>query len=650
MKKFTKKLMLLIACTSIVHFTHAGTVTKIIPRSQSLDTARQMVGWNNPNWGINRKLGDEFYASMNLTFAYTRTFRDDHLTGALFGNDLVCSDCGPSIIVSGSQRNDRGPSDWLADYFGLPRDFKSSVSFNPHITNYLLDFSFYTGLDQWVEGLYFRLHAPYVHTAWTLNAKESIISNGTVGYFQGYFGPDTISNDSETSSVTVTDLNSQFLNYSSGCVPSLPDNVCWESLMCSQIVAQCDQSQVTLNGFGEVRFVLGWNFLNDDEGDYHLGLGIYTAAPTGTRPGYGCKGDYLFEPIIGNGKFWELGGQITAHHMWWRSDTDESRFGFFAEINIMHLFSTNQRRCFDLACNGTSSRYMIAQRLASNENSNPVLDGESNAGIAFANEFAPVANLTQRDVRVSVGAQADMAFSFQYQRDNFAWDIGYNFWGKSCEKICINECTSKPYGCWALKGDNRVYGFVADDAMYPYAVQPVPVAATDSTATIHQGSNLRNGVDYTPVTPQDPSNMYADSSIAATATFGTATGIEVTRYVDQAISEYPANQLYTSSAPILIRESNFNLQGARGISNKIFTHLNWGWNDREETNWTPYFGFGAEVEFGNTSKVCFVPQPYGDCCDTSCSSSNCSTNCGSCCTSCALTQWGLWLKAGTSYN
>ena len=647
MKNLKKPVLALILLLTTAHFAHPSTITKIIPRSQSLNSARQMVGWDNQDWGINRKWNDEFYASMNFAFEYTRTFHDEGLARSLFGSDLVCDDCGQGIIISGSQRSDRTPVDWLADYFGLPRDFKSVISISPSISNYILEFSFYVGLDQWHDGLYFRLHAPYVHTDWSLGAQEKVISAGSVGYFQGYFGPDVLAYDNEVSSATVDTLNSQFLSFTNGCTPSLPDNVCWQSLACSTIISECLQSKAALNGIADVRFVFGWNFLNDDEGNYHLGGGIYTAAPTGTRPGHGARtGSYLFEPIIGNGKFWELGGQITAHHIWWRSDTDESRFGFFAELDIMHMFTTSQIRCFDLIGNGPNSRYMIAQRLTPNANYDPKLDGASNAGLQFDNELAPVANLTQRDVRVSIGAQADMSFLFQYQRNNFSWDVGYNFWGRSCEKICIADHCVTPAGTWALKGDNRVYGFVNDEG-YPYALTgmglPVAIAATDSTANIHQGSNLRNGVDYTPIIPQAPNNAFADSAIGATATAnnGAVTNGVVTLYIDQTETGYPSNQLYTSSDPILIQECNFKLIGSRGISNKIFTHLNWGWNDRDETNWTPYFGFGAEVEFGNTSKNCFPnanTMGYVPSCDNSC------------CSSCALTQWGIWMKAGTSYN
>lgn len=670
MNNRTNKMLLLTVLVSTMHFCSANTVTKISPRSQSLNTARQMIGWNNPDWGINRKPNDTFYASTNLTFAYTSTFRGDLLTHCLFGNDLTCGNCGPAILISGSQRNDRTPTDWLADYFGLPRDYKSSVSFKPQITNFILDFSFYAGLDQWLEGLYFRIHGPFVHTRWNIEATEDILARGSVGYFQGYFGPHNVDDISKKSTVDVSLLNKRFLDYSNGCTPSLPDDICWQSLQCSKIADNCSTNQETLNGFADLRFALGWNFLNNVEGDGHLGLGIYVAAPTGTRPGFGCEtGSYLFEPIVGNGHHWELGGQITAHHFWWHSDTNEARFGFFLEADIMHMFTAHQMRCFDLSCNGPNSRYMIAQRLASNKEDDPRLDGTSNADIAFANVFAPVANITQREVNVNIAVQADIAVSLQYQKNNFSWDVGYNFWGRSCEKICINECSPIPFGDWALKGDNRVYGFVAD-ATYPspYAmVLPVPLAATDSTATIHQGSNLRNGVNYKPIEPLDPSNFYGDSATRATATAnaGIVTNGIVTRFADQAEFGSPTDQIYSSKNPILITACDFNLQGSRGISNKIFTNLNWAWNDRDESNWVPYLSFGAEVEFGNASKTCALTQPTQiDCtnnaiaaCNTPCTTCNnpcgaeCNSNgCGSCCGSCALSQWGMWMKFGASYN
>ncbi len=324
MKQLNKQLLCITALVSAVNLTgNTATTSKIVPRSQSFNAARQIVGWDNPFWGINRKPQDDDYGSFNITFEYSRTFRDNRLARSLFGDDLICGTCdeGSSIHISGSAVANRGANDWLADYFGLPRDFQSTVSFKPSISNYILDFSFYAGLDSWHEGMYFKIYGPFVHTQWNLNAQECNITTGTTGYFQGYFSSNV---------VPASQLNQSFLSYANGAVPTINNDydlygeeyclagtheftstpcsplgdITWQSLCCSKISPECgcDGQGLSRNGFGELRFILGYNFVNDDAGDYHAGLGLYVGAPTGTRVGSqddcNSKGRYLFEPIV----------------------------------------------------------------------------------------------------------------------------------------------------------------------------------------------------------------------------------------------------------------------------------------------------------------------------------------------------------------
>ena len=625
-----------------------------------MDAARQLVGWDNPFWGINRLPQDKCYASFNLTFAYTRTFRNGKISYFFFGEDTVCV-CSPidpkigrlGFGVTGSAVPNRAPTDLLADYFGLPRDFQSFTTIDPRIDNFLLDFNFYLGLDGWVNGLYFRVHGPYTHTRWGFNADETINSDtygavpGTIGYFQGYFS---------SNEVPAANLNRSFLEYTSGSTPIINNdyaaygesycetygpcsslgNITWHPLCCSKIL-EC--GTLSRNGFAELRFVLGYNFLNNRDGNYHLGVGLYAAAPTGSRIGEGNQGRYLMEPIIGNGKHWELGAQITAHHIWWRSYDDENSFGIYFEANITHLFSACQTRCFDLCSAGNNSRYIIAQRLASNSTMYPTLNSTVDPqGLAFANEYAPVANITRRNVTSSIAAQGDIAFALAYQVRDFRWDLGYNFWGRSCEKLCIQKdpCAAT-LGTWALKGDERVYGFVNNSPTQSLAI---PLAVTDSKANIHTGSNERNNIDYTALEPT-ANNFYADNIVLA--------GSNITILPENDI------QIYTSQTPIIIKQSDFNINGTRGYSHKLFTHFNWAWTEHEGRVWVPYLGVGAEVEFGvGEEKCCPV-----DCTSPSCHNSNnvlCSgtvnncANIGECCINFALTQWGIWFKIGASYN
>jgi len=45
----------------------------------------------------------------------------------------------------------------------------------------------YLGLDEWKEGLFFRIHCPVVYTRWDLNYDETILNAGTNSYDPGYF-------------------------------------------------------------------------------------------------------------------------------------------------------------------------------------------------------------------------------------------------------------------------------------------------------------------------------------------------------------------------------------------------------------------------------------------------------------------------------
>jgi hypothetical protein len=301
---------------------------------------------------------------------------------------------------------------------------------------------------------------------------------------------------------------------------------------------------------------------------------------------------------------------------------------------------------------------MLAERLDSNLNSFPTFNPDLNITLEFANEYAPVANITQRSVKTSIAVQGDIAVSLAYQANNFQWDLGYNFWGRTCENICIDECCPTNLGIWAVKGDQRVYGFTDPSGPDPVGLA-IKLPVTDSHADIHAGSNMQNGVNYAQDNPTGPINAYADNPFEPDRPVITIlpTGV---------------NPIFISDPIVAIKENDFDLTGTRGTSNKIFTNFNWKWDYSADSQWTPYFGIGGEVEFGSTDNgCCNINQ-----CENSCKT-NCGTNCGSIvtseytnpcntkpactglprreesptkCVDCAISQWGIWLKLGASYN
>ena len=132
---------------------------------------------------------------------------------------------------------------------------------------------------------------------------------------------------------------------------------------CSRILIAAIASNdcITRNGFGEIRFVLGAILSVKMKTVIAILALVFTPLPqldTALD-----KAAIFLQPIVGNGKHWELGGQVTAHHIWWRSEDENKSFGVYLEANVTHLFGAQQTRCFDLCSAGSSSRYMLAQKL-----------------------------------------------------------------------------------------------------------------------------------------------------------------------------------------------------------------------------------------------------------------------------------------------
>lgn len=266
-----------------------ATVPYISIRSQAADSARDIVGMTDK---INLYDMENLYITGAATFEGTRSFDSDALAHCLFGalTPSINSSDELSINVSGSQVPNRGAGDWLADYFGLPTTFQSSLFFKPRVSNLILDFNVYAGLDEWVTGLYFWAHAPVVATRWNLNFHEEVTTTLPLsGYSAGYFAP---------SAVPVGNLLTQAEEFFSDAkVPTLPDNVTFEPLA----FARFERRRQTKSTLAEIQLALGYNFLMCE--DYYLGLNFRVYAPTGNRP----KGLFVFEPIAGNGKHWEVG-------------------------------------------------------------------------------------------------------------------------------------------------------------------------------------------------------------------------------------------------------------------------------------------------------------------------------------------------------
>jgi len=604
---------LLFICTPFIGCNSTATYYSI--RSQSENSARDISGWAN-EFHIHQYCPNYWYGCFALTGYYNISLNQNSILETLFGSDANCYPGGLQVDIQGSRVEDRKSNSWLADYFGLPTDYESRLFFNPIIQNFLLDVGWYMPLTMCHPNAYFYIHAPITQTQWNLDLQEVIIKRGNIlGYDPGYFSPQAVER---------RDLLKSFTRYSSRCeAPDLGDNSTFVPLERSKI----SEAVQYATGLSDIQLQVGYNFIL--ECTRHLGMNLRAAIPTGTRP----KGIYLFEPIVGNGHHWELGFGVTAHQEIWRTWNEEQSTALYFELYVTHLFKTRQTRSFNLN-NGINSRYMLAQKmdtpvvnlLASPTENN--LNGTA-PGAQFKGVFCPVANLTTFPVNISINAQVDMSILLNYTNHEWTWDFGYNLWMRTCENISVDSDCTLPFTNnkeWALKGDTFVYGFTSTDTIpAQFAGVPGLLSATQSKATIHNGTNTPAGTNF--IDPDNRRNPGIDNP-----QFATYGSIAIEHYAPGILSFLPNTQQRTSFQPILLQPSDINIQetSTRSLSHKFFLQITYNWLQHEES--IPYIGFGLEIEAGSNQSTCN------------------NTSCDSGCLKSTSSQMGIWFKGGLSFN
>lgn len=624
---FFKSLPLLL--TFIIHSSF-GTAQNLVaphiaPRSQGVNLARHTVGWLHET---HRCECNSFYGVFSITPEYTRTFNGNHLAECLFGPSL--GSCN-TIKVSGSQVENRGPRDWLADYFYLPTDFESTLQFNPVIDNFIIDANLYFGLEDWAKGLYCIIYFPIVHSRWNLNFCERVQNAGVNNYRPGYFS-------SSADGIPRNKLLKNVSQFMSGNTISPSDTLITSTISPTDMIITSTIQGISIfepltsalilpeknirTRVADVRVTIGWDAVNNDCGRF--GFYFQGAAPTGNTP----EGNVLFESIVGNGHHWEFGGGLNGCYRFGYSDDESSHWELYADATITHLFAKEQTSTFDLK-GKPLSRYMLAEKMISpskNLKAGQAAETAITPEFQFNNELAPVANLTTIPVDVKIDVQADIICILNYSNPCWEFDIGYNYWGRSCEKI-TPLTRFEPFAnmFWALKGDAQVFGFDRGVDGDGPILQVIALSATESDATIHQGTN------NTP-NSQPPTNPGIDSPAPA------FTSSTIEQFNNNPLNSEPTGplaQINTTIIPQILTPDDIAFVGTSGSSSKFFMNIQYKITECT-CDWIPYIGFGGEVEFAHHAK-------------NECKEDNC-ISCEQPCLNCAISQWGIWVKGGASFD
>ncbi len=563
--------------------------TVILPRSETVNSARTLAGWQEH---INDYDVGRTYWSFYIAPEYKRSFNNQQLVDFLLGGN----NC---FAVQGSRLPDRSTRGaLLADYFGLPQDFSSSICFHPQITDFIFDMNFYVGLDGLCEGLYFRMHAPVVHTKWDLNLNECVDMKGTSTYPAGYMAATEVQRD---------DLSCSFHEAITGrfCTSCKQQKEFTFGDMQDALEFGRIMGRRNLSRLSDVHMALGYNFFQNDH--YHVGLNMRLSFPAGNRP----NPKYFFAPIVGNGHHWEAGVGYTSHVIFWSSCDALDFAGFWLDANITHLFADEQCRSYDF-CDNPGSRYILLSKIVPVDDAQVEVDGMP-IDSQYQSRLYPAINQTTLSSKISMKAQVDMVAKFSVQKKGVQWDIGYNLWYRSAEQL-DSRCTFSD--CFAYKGDAQLYGFVSQTMGDLNINDPLALNVSQSEATLCSGQgdgNFVAGMEY--------ANANADSPALA----GDANGNPLNQLNanDSAYLMIAQQQISTSNGPILLTDCDIDVCSSlnpKALSHKIFTNIGYTW-EHPSICYAPFMNLGAEVEWR----------------------CNCVDD------NSAISQWGIWAKMGLSY-
>lgn len=583
-------------CLSIITWAEKNTVTQLMPHSPTLNPARDLCRYD-PHL-FQEEARTPVWCTLSFIPQIDRSSRADRISQLFFGDS--CLEGKYTFRVAGS-RVKRTSSDWLADYDGLPPTYQSEVFLRPRINSFTAISSLYCEYSAIVSPGFMRIDLPIMHTRWDLNLVECIIENPDEGYDPGYFSP---------TASTRNNLSSSFQAFIGGhSAPSL-ESIEFQKLR----YAKMSPCPASVTHIPEIMITAGLKVLTTRTKT--LAVSCHGLIACGNRP----NGEYLFEPIAGNGHHNQVGASAQAYFLLFNNPLTSEQGILSLTAFLTHSFGCEQHRVFDLKDNPLS-RYMLAARYE--EGSPQGLSGNGGFSIPFyfAHEYAPVANLTHADVKVSIPYEFECCGLFTYQKDEWGWALGYGVWKQSQEDLCIT-CISQPLRdqLWALKGDTQMFGF--EETTH----EPVALSATQSTATLFFGKNFGQSGAITPAqVSAGKENPRINTPIPAYAdTNGDMISLQL---LTEPLASPAIN---TSYNPVFITADDIN---RNSTSNSMFAQKLFGYVryvGQPHPHYVPFCIFGSQVEFGNRDQYA---TPYN----------HEHLNTG-------ITTWTIWINVGATFE
>lgn len=419
---------------------------------------------------------DQVYGGFQLAFEYQRSFESARLAQGMFGSNV--------LNFAGSQVANPAPNSLLADNFGLSQAFQGSIALRPIIQSVNLFFDWYVGFDEWAPGLFlqFDMNFEYQQRQLQYDCKSTSVTTTGAQFPAGYMNVST----SPVAPVTAASATA-ILPTALGLQQTFGDKKNPTSY------GRWDFSERNESGLAGLSVNFGYDFVRCD--DYFLGAFFRVVAPTGSS----VQPCYVFDPIVGNGKGWELGAGISSRWEIWNNN-DCQKLTAMLDGYCTSILKHHSVRTFDLAstntalavnylncpnsCN-TSCNANNTCAISANSCNTPSTTSSNSCNVAnattscnlnscstgcgtnscnntcntcnalncltrynllkqysvangvytYANNLITAADFTTRNVEVSTPAKGEATVRLVYTHGGFEFGFGYNVFGMQREKV-----------------------------------------------------------------------------------------------------------------------------------------------------------------------------------------------------------------------
>lgn len=505
---------------------------------------------------------------------------------SFFDEDIAaCLVGSPTLSFKGSQVAGRTSDDFTADQFGLSPLFEGTAHFAPHVSNH----SFH------LQGMWCAPDC-YPVPGLFLRGRMSI-THQTHSLFNSCNPFITTSEGSEFPPGYMSDTSVAPLG---GLQQALSGAFTFGNMQSPWKAGRFEVGSISDTKIAGITFDVGYTALHDCLQDFSLF--IRYRAPVGTDlNGHQKHAQSFFAPIIGDGKHHQFGAGGSFSGEIWSDDVGRSVV-VHAQAYGVHAFSNQQVRSFDLRDRGCLSRYLLLK----------TFDKDT---LAPLTDLIPAINITTLPVRVRLPAIGELAIELMFRSTHATFTIGYNLYGQKAEKLCLN---AKQLGnnniLYGVKGctgvDYFAYGVGGGLITAPLSPFAVPLNATADITTTSTCSTIDTNGGQTTFTGSAIgvawNNVFnGNRSPANAVTAGAPVGSLTTAFTsspDPVTLSLDDIDICSGSAPHQIVHKGIL---AVLYSLDCYTHHE------------PYLSAGFTAE--GSGSVC------------------------------ALKQWGLWIKAGTTF-